>query len=124
MRLVTSPGEDVSAGALVVGESTSRPGEPPVRRGGRDRAPVRRTGLRSLYPDGAVPFTPAQETEHAMADAETEAKPADQDALVADIDRTRAELARTIDAISDRLSPRTHVRRATDQIRERVSHTH
>jgi anti-sigma factor RsiW len=56
-----------------------------------------------------------------MADPGTEAKPADQDALVADIDRTRAELARTIDAISDRLSPRNNVRRATDQIRERVS---
>jgi anti-sigma factor RsiW len=56
-----------------------------------------------------------------MADPETEAKPGDQDALVADIDRTRAELARTIDAISDRLSPRNNVRRATDQIRERVS---
>ena len=56
-----------------------------------------------------------------MADAETGAKPADQDALVADIDRTRAELARTIDAISDRLSPRNNVRRATDRIRERIS---
>jgi hypothetical protein len=56
-----------------------------------------------------------------MADADIEAKPADQDALVADIDRTRAELARTIDAISDRLSPRNNVRRATDRIRERIS---
>jgi anti-sigma factor RsiW len=56
-----------------------------------------------------------------MADPGTEAKPADQDALVADIDRTRAELARTIDAISDRLSPRNNVRRATDQLRERIS---
>jgi hypothetical protein len=56
-----------------------------------------------------------------MADPDTEAKPADQDALVADIDRTRAELARTIDAISDRLSPRNNVHRATDRIRERVS---
>jgi uncharacterized protein (UPF0147 family) len=56
-----------------------------------------------------------------MADADTEAKPVDQDALVADIDRTRANLARTIDAISDRLSPKNNVRRAADQIRERVS---
>jgi len=55
-----------------------------------------------------------------MADAETEAKPVDQDALVADIDRTRADLARTIDAISDRLSPRNNVRRAADRIRERL----
>ena len=41
-----------------------------------------------------------------MADAETESKPVDQDALVADINRTRTELARTIDAISDKVSPR------------------
>jgi hypothetical protein len=56
-----------------------------------------------------------------MADAETESKPVDQDALVADIDRTRAELARTIDAISDRVSPKKNVDRAVDQIRQRAS---
>jgi hypothetical protein len=56
-----------------------------------------------------------------MADAETESKPVDQDALVADIDRTRAELARTIDAISDRVSPKKNVDRTVDQIRQRVS---
>ena len=56
-----------------------------------------------------------------MADAETESKPVDQDALVADIDRTRAELARTIDAISDRVSPKKNVERVTDQLRERAS---
>jgi hypothetical protein len=47
-----------------------------------------------------------------MADAEIESKPVDQDALVADIDRTRAELARTIDAISDRVSPKKNINRA------------
>jgi len=56
-----------------------------------------------------------------MADAETDAKPVDQDALVADIDRTRAELARTIDAISDRVSPKKNVRRAMELVRERAS---
>ena len=56
-----------------------------------------------------------------MADAETDAKPVDQDALVADIDRTRAELARTIDAISDRVNPRKNVSRALDQARRRAS---
>jgi len=56
-----------------------------------------------------------------MADAETDAKPVDQEALVADIDRTRAELARTIDAISDRVSPRKNVSRALDQVRRRAS---
>ena len=56
-----------------------------------------------------------------MADAETESKPVNQDALVADIDRTRTELARTIDAISDRVSPNKNVQRVTDQLRERTS---
>jgi LPXTG-motif cell wall-anchored protein len=56
-----------------------------------------------------------------MADAETESKPVDQDALVADIDRTRAELARTIDAISDRVSPKRNAEHVVDQVRARVS---
>ena len=56
-----------------------------------------------------------------MAQADTESKSVDQDALVADIDRTRAELARTIDAISDRVSPKRNVQRAADRLRERVS---
>ena len=56
-----------------------------------------------------------------MADAETESKPLNQDALVADIDRTRAELARTIDAIADRVSPKKNINRAVEQIRQRAS---
>ena len=56
-----------------------------------------------------------------MADPDTDAKPVDQETLVADIDRTRTELARTIDAISDRVSPRKNVQRAADRLRERVS---
>jgi len=56
-----------------------------------------------------------------MADAETDAKPMDQDTLVADIDRTRAELARTIDAISDRVSPKKNVNRAMAEVRQRAS---
>jgi hypothetical protein len=56
-----------------------------------------------------------------MAQSDTEAKPADQDTLVADIDRTRAELARTIDAISDRVSPKRNARRALDQVRQRAA---
>ena len=56
-----------------------------------------------------------------MADADTGSKPVDQKTLVADIDRTRTELARTIDAISDRVSPRKNVERAADQFRERTS---
>jgi hypothetical protein len=56
-----------------------------------------------------------------MADAEIDAKPVDQDALVADIDRTRAELARTIDATSDRVSPKKNVQRAMEQLRRQAS---
>jgi len=55
-----------------------------------------------------------------MADAETESKPVDQDTLVADIDRTRMQLARTIDAISDRVSPKKNVQRAADRFREQI----
>ena len=56
-----------------------------------------------------------------MAQADTESKPVDQDELVADIDRTRAELARTIDAISDRVSPKRNARRALEQVRQRAA---
>ncbi|HTQ89636.1 MAG TPA: DUF3618 domain-containing protein [Streptosporangiaceae bacterium] len=53
--------------------------------------------------------------------ADTDARPVSQDALVADIDRTRASLARTIDAISDRVSPKRNVNRAMEDFRERVN---
>ncbi len=56
-----------------------------------------------------------------MADPETESEPVDQDELVAGIDRTRADLARTIDAISDRVSPKKNVHRAMDQVRQRAA---
>ena len=56
-----------------------------------------------------------------MADADTGAKPVDQDALVADIDRTRTELARTIDAIANRVSPKKNASRVMDEVRARAS---
>ncbi len=58
-----------------------------------------------------------------MADADIEPKPANQsqDALVADIERTREELARTIDAISDRVNPANAARRTMDQVKERIA---
>ncbi|HEY1323549.1 MAG TPA: DUF3618 domain-containing protein [Streptosporangiaceae bacterium] len=55
-----------------------------------------------------------------MADAETDAKPVDQDALVADIEQTRVQLARTIDAIADRVSPQKNLSRALEQARQRA----
>ena len=44
-----------------------------------------------------------------------------QDELVSDIDRTRENLARTIDAISDRVNPANVAHRAADRARERVA---
>jgi len=52
--------------------------------------------------------------------ADTDARPVGQDELVADIDRTRAQLARTIDAISDRVNPKRNVSRAMEEVRQRV----
>ena len=57
-----------------------------------------------------------------MADADTDAKPVNQNELVADIDRTRAELARTIDAIAERVNPKRNVDRAMEQVRQRMEH--
>jgi hypothetical protein len=56
-----------------------------------------------------------------MPDADIEPRPANQDELVADIERTRQELARTIDAISDRLNPANAARRTVDRVRDRVA---
>jgi hypothetical protein len=55
--------------------------------------------------------------------ADTGAQPAaqDPDTLVADIERTRENLARTIDAIADRVSPANNVRRVMDRAREQTS---
>ena len=54
-----------------------------------------------------------------MADTDTDKLP--PDALVTEIERTRAELARTIDQISDRVSPSKVARRGTDRVRKRIS---
>jgi hypothetical protein len=61
-----------------------------------------------------------------MADTDIEIKGADQaalppDALVGEIERTRADLARTIDEIADRVSPGNVARRTADRAKERLS---
>jgi len=43
------------------------------------------------------------------------------DVLVTQIESTRADLARTIDEIADRVSPANVARRTGDRIRERIS---
>jgi hypothetical protein len=41
--------------------------------------------------------------------------------LVTEIERTRANLAQTIDQITDRVSPANVARRTTDRVKERLS---
>jgi hypothetical protein len=43
------------------------------------------------------------------------------DALVAEIEHTRADLARTIDALADRVSPASNVRLLRDKLREQAT---
>jgi hypothetical protein len=56
-----------------------------------------------------------------MADKQTTPLPADPDALLTDIERTRSSLASTIDAIADRVSPANNARRLAEKIREQAS---
>lgn len=56
-----------------------------------------------------------------MADADTALEARDPDTLVSEIERTRDSLARTIDAIADRVSPANNARRAMERVREQAS---
>ena len=56
-----------------------------------------------------------------MAEPEIDTSKLPPDTLVGEIERTRSNLARTIDEIADRVSPSNVARRATDRVRERIS---
>jgi Protein of unknown function (DUF3618) len=56
-----------------------------------------------------------------MAETDYESTKLPPDALVTQIERTRTDLARTIDEIADRVAPSNVARRANDQLRERIS---
>jgi hypothetical protein len=61
-----------------------------------------------------------------MAETDIESKGDDTpalppSALVSEIERTRADLARTIDEIADRVSPGNVARRTADQVKQRLS---
>jgi hypothetical protein len=56
-----------------------------------------------------------------MADTERAVAPRDQDALVREIERTRENLAQTIDALTDRVSPGNVARRALGRTREQMT---
>jgi predicted metal-dependent phosphoesterase TrpH len=56
----------------------------------------------------------------AMAEANGTVASRDPDALVDEIERTRESLARTVDQISDRVSPAGVAQRALDRVREQL----
>lgn len=56
-----------------------------------------------------------------MAETQTDSMKQAPEVLVSEIERTRAELARTIDEISDRVSPSKVARRTADRARMRIS---
>ena len=56
-----------------------------------------------------------------MAETETQPAKLGPKALVAEIERTRVDLARTIDEIADRVSPSKVAERASERVRERMS---
>jgi hypothetical protein len=56
-----------------------------------------------------------------MAEIETDTSKLPPTTLVDEIERTRANLARTIDEIADRVSPSNVAHRAADRARERIS---
>jgi type VI protein secretion system component VasF len=53
-----------------------------------------------------------------VADTETSPAQRNPDVLAKEIDRTREELARTIDAIADRVSPAKAAKRAVNRVRD------
>jgi hypothetical protein len=59
------------------------------------------------------------ETEIDTSGEELAQRPPDE--LVGDIERTRANLAQTIDEIADRVSPANVARRTADEAKERLS---
>jgi hypothetical protein len=59
-----------------------------------------------------------------MAETDIETRDVEKlppNALVGEIERTRANLARTIDEIADRVTPANVVKRTTDRAKERLS---
>lgn len=56
-----------------------------------------------------------------MADGDGVVATRDPDALVTEIERTRENLARTIDALTERVSPRNAARQVAAQAREQAA---
>jgi len=113
-------GSGGAAGVGVVGQGGAGVGV-----AGGDSVITAGTGGRVLVgraSDGVLPWSLTFENRvRDMADTETTSMNPAQAALVTEIEKTRADLARTIDAISDRVSPSRVAQRTSAQIKERLS---
>jgi hypothetical protein len=69
----------------------------------------------------AVSDTAAQDTVAEGTVARNYSAKHDPDALVAEIEHTREDLARTIDALADRVSPASNIRMLGDKLRAQAS---
>jgi hypothetical protein len=81
--------------------------------GGDDRAAM----LAARH--GRAPDDRAAGGQHAPGNSR--AAISDPESLVREIERTRSELARTVDAIADRMSPSHAARRALNQVRDQAA---
>ena len=72
-------------------------------------------------PGTAVIFCPGGDRVTRMAEIDLENPNVPPAVLVTQIENTRADLARTIDEITDRVNPANVARRTTDRVRERIS---
>ena len=70
---------------------------------------------------GTAANTVAENTVAEGTVAKNHAAKHDPDALVAEIEHTRADLARTIDALADRVSPANNVRLLREKVAQQVS---
>jgi hypothetical protein len=81
--------------------------------------PATARGVQRDRPPGGNTVSDMAETDIETRDAAQAALP--PSALVSEIERTRADLARTIDEIADRVSPGNVARRTADHAKERLS---
>jgi Protein of unknown function (DUF3618) len=68
-----------------------------------------------------VIFWPGGDRVTHMAEIDLQNPNVPPDVLVTQIESTRADLARTIDQITDRVNPANVARRTTDRVREKIS---
>lgn len=78
-------------------------------------SPATRSASAPAHASGSDSSGSNSSASHSSAGAGASDTPQDPDSLVRDIERTRTDLAETLDAIADRVSPKNVARRSSDQ---------